>query len=389
MEIEIATKKDVPALMELRHKAFGPLCKALGIEEKPTTKNSIKEAYEVFDMCTTLKVKNNEGAIIGAVQGNITEDLLYIGNLMVLPEYQRRGIGKHLLREIQRMMPHKRAWLYTCQNVDTTYSFYQREGFSTFEKEQASSGLTWAYMEKLYDGQKSKIETVNIKSDILGKKMPVTVYVPGDDTYLMPVLYFMHGRSGNEKIMYDLDIKDVADRLIAEKRIQPMVIVCPRMDDALGMNQYEDYFFCEVAPLIESRYHPCHRYIGGISAGGYIAMNYAMRHPAMFKRVGGHMPAIEEDLDMDDLHYFGSKERWKKNNPIFMARECPVPPDVEFYLDAGDEDEGQFYLGCKELTKILKKRGYHVENHLNKGHHELAYIKSHLNEYLMFYAPNK
>ena len=387
MKIEVACRKDVPALLELQHRAFGPMCRKLGLEETPISKQTLENAYEVFDDCTTLKVENLDGRIIGSVQGNVTNEMLYIGRLMVAPEYQHRGIGTQLFREIQKQMPHNKAWLFTCQDIKKTYAFYQREGFKTFEVEKAGSGLTWAYMEKEHNTHESQIDTVEIRSDILGKTMAATVYVPTQQFAILPVLYLMHGRSGDEKMMYQLDIKDVADKLIAQNRMQPMLIVCPRMDDALGLHQYEDYFFCEVAPLIESRYRTCQRYIGGFSAGGYIAINYAMRHPAMFQRVGGHMPAIEEDLDDNDLHYFGTKEEWAKNNPLFMAKDCPLPPNVEFYLDTGSDDEGGFYEGCAQLATILYKRGYHVINYLNTGHHDVSYVKKHLKEYLMFYAP--
>ena len=34
MKIEIATKQDVPALLDLQRKAFGPLCEALALVRK-------------------------------------------------------------------------------------------------------------------------------------------------------------------------------------------------------------------------------------------------------------------------------------------------------------------------------------------------------------------
>ena len=172
----------------------------------------------------------------------------------------------------------------------------------------------------------SKIDTIEIQSKVLGKAMAMKVYVPADFTEGLPTLYFMHGRSGDESIIHALDIQTVADRMIADGRMKPMLIVCPRMEDA------------------------------GVSAGGFIALNYAFRHPYLFERVGGHMPAIEDVLDDDDLHYFGTSEQWKANNPLFLVQKCTLPSTMEIYLDAGSEDEGG------------------------------DYIKAHLEEYLMFYA---
>ena len=220
--------------------------------------------------------------------------------------------------------------------------------------------------------KESQIDTIEIQSRALEKTMAMKVYVPVNGNEGMPVLYLMHGRNGDENMMNVLDMQSVADKMIAAGAIQPMVIVCPRMD--------------EIMPLIEKRYHTGMRHIGGFSAGGYIALRYALLHPGIFAHVGGHMPAIDEQLDDEDLHYFGTHEKWAANNPLFLARQCGLPPAMAFYLDAGDEDEGGFHRGCARLAEILKNKGIHVQNHLNKGHHTVQYVKEHLEKYLEFYS---
>lgn len=232
----------------------------------------------------------------------------------------------------------------------------------------------------------SRIDTIEIQSKALGKVMATTVYVPANNADSLPVLYFMHGRSGDENIIYALNVQTVADKLIADRKMREMIIVCPRMEDALGLNAYSDYFFDEVMPLVEQRYKCAARYIGGCSAGGFIALNYAFLHPMLFSRVGGHMPAIEDKLDDEDLHYFGTRDNWEANNPLFLARRCNLPSEMEFYLDAGDEDEGGFYHGCAQLFETLKSRGGKVQNHLKKGHHTVQYIQNNLEDYFMFYS---
>jgi len=148
MKIELATIQDVPELQELQHKAFGPQCIELGWEDAPPMTESLEHAYEEFAQCTTLKVKNEDGRIIGSIRGNVTDGSLYMGRLMVLPEYRQQGIGKQLFREIQRLLPHNRAWLCTCKQVPAPYEFYLREGFRPFKSEVVGPGLTWVYMEK-------------------------------------------------------------------------------------------------------------------------------------------------------------------------------------------------------------------------------------------------
>jgi GNAT superfamily N-acetyltransferase len=148
MKIELATIQDVPELQELQHKAFGPQCIELGWEDAPPMTESLEHAYEDFAQCTTLKVLDDEGRIIGSIRGNVTDGSLYMGRLMVLPEYRQQGIGKQLFREIQSRLPHNRTWLCTCKQVQAPYEFYLREGFRPYKDEIVGPGLTWVYMEK-------------------------------------------------------------------------------------------------------------------------------------------------------------------------------------------------------------------------------------------------
>nr|WP_252250798.1 alpha/beta hydrolase-fold protein [Clostridium sp. ZBS13] len=120
---------------------------------------------------------------------------------------------------------------------------------------------------------KSKIEKVNFYSDALGKESSMLVYLPEGYSSVtpLPVLYFLHGRSGNENVIFELDIKTKADRMIKDGEIKPIIIVCPRIENSRGMNSsliyeeisdygnnnriinlgmYEDYFIKEIVPLI-------------------------------------------------------------------------------------------------------------------------------------------
>ncbi len=148
MKIELATIQDAPALLDLQHKAFGPLCLELEWDDAPVLSESLEHLYEQFSQCTTLKVENEEGQIIGSVNGKVTDGSLYIGRLMVVPKYQQQGIGKCLFLEIQSRLPHRRAWLCTCLQIRPPYDFYLREGFKPYKSEIVGPGLTWVYMEK-------------------------------------------------------------------------------------------------------------------------------------------------------------------------------------------------------------------------------------------------
>ncbi|NFO04167.1 esterase family protein [Clostridium botulinum] len=260
---------------------------------------------------------------------------------------------------------------------------------------------------------KSKIEKVNFYSDALGKESSMLVYLPESYSSVtpLPVLYFLHGRSENENVIFELDIKTKADRMIKDGEIKPIIIVCPRIENSRGVNSsliyeeisdygnnnriinlgmYEDYFIKEIVLLIDKTFNTIKdrkgRYIGGASAGGYAALHNTFRHQNMFSKVGGHMPTLELELEDEDKTYYKDMGVWEKYDPIFIARNNNISLDINVYLDAGDEDEGKFYEGCSILYEILKEKGIKSQNNVFHGNHNVEYIKSNIEKYLKFYG---
>ena len=256
----------------------------------------------------------------------------------------------------------------------------------------------------------SKIETIKITSIYLNKIMPVSVYLPCDynEKDSFPTLYFLHGRSGDENILIESGLNISADKLIGNREINSMIIVCPRIENSRGINSssickevndplgriinigmYEDYLINEVIPTIDKNFKTIKnrkgRYIGGASAGGYVALHSAFRHSDLFSKTGGHMPAIELQLEEEDKLYFQNPGDWDKYNPIYIASNMERS-DIKIYLDAGDKDEGEFYKGCSALHEILTEKGMNSQNYIFKGNHNIKYIKSNIEKYLRFYA---
>lgn len=252
------------------------------------------------------------------------------------------------------------------------------------------------------------IENIKINSKKLNKEMNVSIYIP--DKYTeekLLVLYFLHGRSGNEKILEQLKLDKVADDLINKSKIKPFIIVCPNIDNSRGINSsieykeergknglifkgmYEDYFIDEVIPYIDEKFNTLNskenRFIGGISAGGYAALHIGFRHNELFSKIGGHMPAIDLSFDDEDECYFENERMWLKYDPLTIAQNVDLK-DLSVYLDDGDEDAGRFYLACEKLSNILKEKKISVQNHVFEGKHDGEYILKNLEKYLMFYG---
>lgn len=147
-KITIASQEDVSELLELQYKSFGPLVKELHWDDAPNMTETFEQANAEFWKYVTLKVEDSDGHIIASIRGNVCEGLLWISRLMVLPEYQRKGLGRRLLRAIQERLPHETAGLGTCLQVSRTMDFYESEGFRMYDTETVGHGLTWALMKK-------------------------------------------------------------------------------------------------------------------------------------------------------------------------------------------------------------------------------------------------
>lgn len=190
-----------------------------------------------------------------------------------------------------------------------------------------------------------------------------------------------------------------------------MIIVCPRIENSRGVNSslickevpnpednnritnlgmYEDYFIKEIIPLTDKTFNTIKnrkgRYIGGASAGGYVALHNIFRHQDMFSKVGGHMPALELKLEEDAKLYYKNIGAWEKYDPIYIVKNNNISSSIDIYLDAGDKDEGEFYEGCSILHKVLKEKGIKSQNNIFPGHHNVEYIKSNIEKYLKFYG---
>ena len=259
----------------------------------------------------------------------------------------------------------------------------------------------------------SEIRHIPYNSTYLNKQMAFAVYLPDEYKYggKFPVLYFLHGRNGDESFIEQLGLAQLADTLIAKSKIEPMIIVCPRMDNSRGLNsakiahqekidgnfidvgRYEDYFIQEIVPFVDDSFNTIPsrngRYVGGASAGGFAAIHYGLRYPGLFSKIGGHMPAVELDLDPSDVPYYGSEEEFHQNNPLEFGDFNEYHNTQSWYLDAGDKDEGGFDKSVNLISNLFRDFGISIESHIHSGHHNLRYIQNNMAEYLTFYNGKK
>jgi enterochelin esterase-like enzyme len=275
------------------------------------------------------------------------------------------------------------------------YIFYMMTCILLFTFGCISSG-------KKYKGiESSKVIKKTFKSKSLKKDMNINIYLPKmyNKSIQYPVLYLIHGYSDNEdKWIPNLQLEKVADRLIENNQISPLIIVMPQIDNSFGINtsnkknfssnfssgQYEDYIYKDLVSYIDKKYSTIKnrdgRYIGGLSMGGWAALHTAFIHIDMFSKVGGHSPAF-----INETWLFPTLEIRNERDPIYIASKKDLTK-LKVYLDCGDRDDFKFYEGCEKLFVILQANGVSSEYHLNSGKHNDEYWKLNLEKYLLFYA---
>ncbi len=150
---------------------------------------------------------------------------------------------------------------------------------------------------------KSKVEMgKTIQSGILGRSVRYTIYLPAgysESQEDYPVLYLLHGydfNGDNEK--GDLawvsagSMVQSTDAALKKGSLSDLIVVMPCGFNAFYVNgyqngmRYEDFFFDEFIPYIESHYKVRtdrgSRAIAGLSMGGYGTTLYAFKHPDTF-----------------------------------------------------------------------------------------------------------
>ena len=217
-------------------------------------------------------------------------------------------------------------------------------------------------------GPQSRMVVDSISSPTLGETRTYTVLLPRnydqnpDKRY--PVLYLLHGiMDTNEGWYRNGRVKSVMDKLVESGEVCEMIVVTPNAGGNIYEGvwngyfnmpgwPYEDFFFNEFLPHIESRYRVigdrAHRAIGGLSMGGGGSTIYGQRHPDMFCAV--YAMSVLMDLDANGgLPSYGQEKMEIFNRTVreystidFVRRTNDETREklhsIAWFVDCGDDD---------------------------------------------------
>lgn len=212
-----------------------------------------------------------------------------------------------------------------------------------------------------------RIVTDSIYSKTLDFTHKYNVYLPdGYDksNQKYPVVYLFHGMYGGYSDWVKMgNMKLVADELISSGEACPMVIVMPNAGDwdiykvqngyfnIPGWN-YEDFFFNEFMPEVESKYKiqgdKGHRSVMGLSMGGGGCVVYCQKHPDMFSSCYAMSAWLDtkelndEKADKGDMLYTLNRSVRQNSALAFVdnadAKTVEKLRSIKWFIDCGDED---------------------------------------------------
>jgi enterochelin esterase-like enzyme len=224
-----------------------------------------------------------------------------------------------------------------------------------------------------------------------GRRQPVDVYLPpgyaSHPQERYPVLYLLHGEPGRPGAFLEtVRMGVVEDELTTLHRAQPLILVMPfgstgtfadkEWANGVGPNEgWETFVARDVVHAIDSRFRTVPssgaRGIGGLSEGGYGAINIAIHHPREFGLVES-WSGYERADDIGSI--FGHRQALLvRNTPLDTLG--PAAPALRrtstfFWLYSGRDD--RFFDENAEFASLLARKRIPYKFRVVRGGHNWA-----------------
>jgi S-formylglutathione hydrolase FrmB len=298
------------------------------------------------------------------------------------------------------------------------------------------------------DPAASSTSDATFHSDALGVDKHYLVYLPAgydaDPARRWPVIYMLNGLGGDETNWKEQGkLPAVADSI----GLQAIVVMadgdagfyansvtpvdydkCTKTRAPFNPSEaadhycvktpnYEDYIVKDLIGHVDRTYRTIAdrrgRAIGGLSMGGFGALELAMRHTDLFVSVashsgvdallyaGPHPYAPGKAVIADDVSKWGAEvepigawvraifgkdlANWKAHDPATLAQNLE-DGDLAIYLDCGTEDDFVLEDGASYLHDLLTARGVTHTFFLGPGHHDFDFWADRIDDSLRFHA---
>ena len=146
--ISKANMDDLQEILNLQYLAYQSEAALFGNKDIPPLKQTLDEVIEEYHKGIILKMVDTDNLIIGSIRAWEMKGIVYVGKLMVHPDYRHRGYGTKLLSEIEKYYPQKRYELFTSTRSIDNIRLYQKMGYQEFDRRRVDDQLEFVYMEK-------------------------------------------------------------------------------------------------------------------------------------------------------------------------------------------------------------------------------------------------
>jgi len=259
-------------------------------------------------------------------------------------------------------------------------------------------------------GQSKVFDNLTMNSEILNMERNYSIYLPPDyetSSRSYPVLYLLHGLGDDQTGWIQFgEVKKIADNSIINGNATPMIIVMPDANTGrvgyFNMPSkdwmYEDFFFNELMPHVESKYRikseKKFRAISGLSMGGGGTFTYALHRLDLFSAAAPLSAAtgslnVEESLERIKrygIEFTRAEMEFllKTNHPLELIDNIPLKKlnSIRWFIDCGDDD--YLYEDNSLIHIAFSKKGINHEYRVRDGAHTWTYWRESLPKVLEF-----
>ena len=238
------------------------------------------------------------------------------------------------------------------------------------------------------DTHGARVISFAIDSRFVHQTMPVAAVIPPHSSGKgRPLLVFLHGKGENE----DSNLVSPMFAALASLGSSAPDVVFPYggadsywHDRSSG--DWSAYVVDEVIPAAVLRLgaDPSRVAIGGLSMGGFGALDIARLHPARFCAVGADSAALWAQGGETAAGAFDDAEDFARHDVLGAARSHDPYRGLAVWIDVGALDP--FRAADTQLDSELRADGQQVQFHVWAGGHDQSYWQAHWTAYLRFYA---
>ncbi len=148
MEIVDARPQDADAILAVQRLAFAPAAVRYDDDKLPPLVETEQEVVaDIRDQVVLVAVE--DGRILGSVRGVERDGCVYVGRLIVDPSFQRRGIAKRLMLELEDRFAAAGCFeLFTGNMNEPGMGLYDQLGYVETERRPIKGILELVYMRK-------------------------------------------------------------------------------------------------------------------------------------------------------------------------------------------------------------------------------------------------